>query len=303
MSAVSGKKIAIIGSVSPAAAFRDAIGDFPELEIQDFASARELVNSESAPDLGLVFAPPSQSPVEIITLLGAGCDVLARAPFARSRREALPVTETAERLGRTLMSLAPLRVFEAIVRSKALLRAGEIGKLREVEVTIARKFDPRRAWQGDPAVSGGGVWMDFGPDSLDLIEAIAGPIDALRMLKATHRQRTEVEDEAIVELRHDHGAVSRINLSWNAETSAPMARCRGEGGEILIGWAQSVLSTSRGRTIIASGFDRRQVSVDILRLFLNERLAKDPQEDHGDQTLAWLEAGYTSLKTGRWEIA
>ena len=145
--------------------------------------------------------------------------------------------------------------------------------------------------------------MDLGPDALDLLEAIAGPIDALRMLKAKHRQGAEVEDEVIVELQHTHGASSRIHLSWNGEASAPLARCSGDRGEILIGWAQSVLRTSQTRRIVAAGFDRCQVFANILRLFLNERLAKEPQEDHGDQTLAWLEAGYTSLKSGHWEIA
>ena len=76
----------------------------------------------------------------------------------------------------------------------------------------------------------------------------------------------------------------------------------GEGGEILIGWAQSVLQRQGEETIFATGFDRRTISSTLLENFLCERRCSEPTEDHGGQTLAWLEAAHRSLETQRWEL-
>ncbi len=145
--------------------------------------------------------------------------------------------------------------------------------------------------------------MAYGPDCLDVVEILAGPLQRIRMHSAKRRQRTPVEDEARVETDHGNGLVSRIELSWNQESPAPIARCVGEGGEILIGWAQSILTTDAGMEVFAGAYDRREVCSALLGSFLRQLRRSEPTEDRGAQTLGWIEAAYISHDSGRWEIA
>lgn len=123
------------------------------------------------------------------------------------------------------------------------------------------------------------------------------------MSSVKRRQGTPVEDEARVEADHGNGLISRIELSWNQEHPAPIARCVGEQGEILIGWAQSVVTTDRGREVFAGGYEQREVCGALLARFLSQLRRSEPTEDRGGLTLGWIEAAYISHDSARWEIA
>ena len=303
MSALKEKQIAIIGTGEPATVYREVLADFPELALHaQIDSADALLLNGRVPHLAVICTPPARHLEEVRPLLHAGVDVLVECPLAATRADAEEITSIAERLGRTAMTADKFRVFEAVREARRLIDAGRIGRLVYVEATRAGKLDATSGWYGDPDSSGGGVWMGYGPDALDVVEMLAGPVEQIRMWKE-HRQGGVSEDEVRVETDHGSGLVSRIELSWNREVPAPIARCVGERGEILVGWAQSVLSTERGRETFADGYDEREVRRALLGRFLRERRRSEPVEDRGGQALGWIEAAYRSLDSERWEIA
>ncbi len=309
MSAVREKRVAIIGSGELADGFGEALAEFPELTPHTRQRSRTsettgaLLRSGRVPHLALICTPPAGHLEEVRSLLYAGIDVLVEAPLAATEEDAEEITSIAEHLGRVAMTAERFRVFEAIGEARRLIDAGRIGRLVFVETIRSCKLDASHHWRGDLAQSGGGVWMAYGPDSLDVVQILAGPVEQIRMSSAWHRQGTRVEDEAQVETTHGHGLVSRIELSWNQESPAPIARCVGEQGEILIGWAQSVVTTERGREVFAGGYDRREVCSALLGRFLHQLRRSEPTEDRGGPTLGWIEAAYISHDSGRWEIA
>jgi predicted dehydrogenase len=303
MSALREKRTAIIGSEPPARAYREALGDFPELLTHEAGSVQDLLKGRTMPEVALLCTPPHNRFQEIAPLVRAGVDVLVNGPLAITRGEAVRITDLSEQLDRTVMTAAPFRRSDTIARAGALIDEGRIGRLGFLQITLSRKFDPRRSWRADPRLSGGGVWMAYGPDSLDLVEALAGPVERIRMLEAKHHQGGAVEDEVLIDTQHLHGTTSRIRLSWNDESPAPIARCVGEDGEIRIGWAQSVLLTEGDETVFAAEQDQRDICRALLKEFLTERIRPEPTEDHGDQTMSWIEAAYRSLQTDLWEIA
>lgn len=324
MSALVEKRIAILGSGDPVGAYRDALAAFPELTLDPVqgthtvagragrraspaedrpVGVEDLLERCVAPTLALLCTPPAGHLEEARSLLLAGTDLLIECPLAPSCAEAEAISTLAERLGRVVMTTAAFRVFEAVLEARRLIDAGRIGPLQRIEITLSCKRDGGPLRGRSPGQGPGGVWLGYGPDALDLVEMLAGPLQRIRMLSVDPLQGATVEDQVEVEAEHEPGVISRMHLSWNELRPAPIARCTGGSGEILVGWAQSVLCTHAGKELFAKGFEAGEVRQAILARFLRECRRRQPGEDHGSQALAWIEAARRSLKSRRWEIS
>ncbi len=200
------------------------------------------------------------------------------------------------------MTAARFAVTPALLEARRLIRAGRIGRLAYITSNLSRKLDASASWRGDRSVAGGGVWMEHGPDLLDVVETLAGPLRRIRMTEERLEQGTAVEDEVRIEAEHVHGGLSRLHLSWNAQGTGPIARCVGTEGELIIGAAQTVLRSDQGDTTVAAGYDEREALHALLEGFLRRR-AKPSGADHGARAVSWIHAAYESLRSARWEIA
>jgi predicted dehydrogenase len=317
MSAVSEKRVALIGAGERGRACALALADVAELSLAavvdpDLGTARALAGPAPAfgsigallaarqvPDVAVICAPSALHLELAAPLLHAGVDLLVEPPLAITRDDAERLTELAERLGRALLCTSALG---AGARSAGLQRQLEVlGALGRVEIELARKRDARAAWRADPALSGGGVLMDLGPAALDLAELIAGPPDQIRLLTCDHLQRAELEDAVHLETAHRGGAITSIQLSWNEAESQPLARCLGERGELVIGRARSSLHASDAGMYLDTPLDERDCRIALLRALLARRLERDAICDEGARTLACLHAAYRSRELGRWQ--
>ena len=189
------------------------------------------------------------------------------------------------------------------ISTPGAIEAGRIGRLIYVETTFARKLEPRTVWPGAREVPGGGVWMESGPDALDVVETIAGPISRIQMTSERREQGLSVEDEVQVETEHQRGVLSRILCSWNRQTTEPIARCVGSQAEILVGWAQTVIRDGESEEVVGTGYDERAAFLAVLNRFFARRTKSDSEEDHGAQSVDWLRAAYRSLSSGKWQLA
>lgn len=322
MSALAEREVVIIGSGSAREDYRDALEAFPELTLRDYSesvpppgSAASAVprphafwsGCSSPPNLALLCTPAEDHLEWARCLLPAGVDVLFQPPLAETRLHAESITTLAERLGRVVMTAGVFRAFAAVQEAARLIARGRLGKLREVEISLTRKRTVAAPFRAGSARRRSGVWLQNGPDAIDLIETLAGPIERIRVRELRSRQHPRsgaaAEDELRAEMIHTGGVTSRVVLGWNEQGTAPIARCRGDAGELRIGWAQSTLQTAEGSRTFAGGFDSRAARSAVLRRFLAECRRADPGEDHGGQALAWIEAGWRSHRSGSWESA
>ncbi len=319
MPAVSEKKLAIVGLGRIAASYRDVLPELPEVNLvaavephaERAAAARAagvatyptlaaLLEAGVRPDIAIVCTPPASHLEVVEPLLHAGVDVLVEKPLAPIPAEAARIAQTAARLGRTALTAAKFRVTQSLRQARRLVEEGAIGRLARIENVFSGKLDPNAGWHGDAAISGGGVWMDNGPHSLDVIETLAGPVARIRMLEEKREQGGSVEDEVVVEAEHTGGLASQITLSWNRQIPAPIARLVGTDGELLVGWAQTVLRDASGERVVAGGYDKRAAFRALVEGFLRRR-HKNEEPDHGARAVALIHAGYRSLHSGRWE--
>ncbi len=171
-----------------------------------------------------------------------------------------------------------------------------------MEVELARDVDARNGWWGDSALSGGGAWMDLGLYGLDLVEALAGPVDRLRLVEVKREQETAVEDEVAVDAIHPHRVRSRLRLSWNGKSQAPLAHCVGTDGDLLVGRDQTILRNEAGERALSGGYDERTALRCSVGAFLYAR-TRHVVDDSSALAVSWLRAGYRSITSGRFEIA
>jgi predicted dehydrogenase len=137
----------------------------------DWRSAIE----ELRPDIVVVATPagPHREIVEFAS--GLGCDLVCEKPLGRDAREARAMLEKAESSGIKHAYGATSRYSPALVQARALLEAGLIGELREVEA-LSHYGAPRLmqyAWVHS-LEQGGGMLMNVLPHFLGQAQYVSG---------------------------------------------------------------------------------------------------------------------------------
>jgi predicted dehydrogenase len=318
MSATVEKSFALIGACRSSRRYLDAARDLPELsasalvdahggalartafaELPHYATVAEMLRA-GVPDVAIVCCPPGDRMAVCGPLLRAGVDLLVEAPLATRASEAEELLELAERTGRELTTAIPMRLAPAVERVRVLLEAGAVGTLRRVEVNLANKRSPRGSWRADPARAGGGVWMQLGPEALDLLSVAAGPVQGIRMCYLGEQQGCDVEDEAKVETEHRGGVAGSARVSWNGERTLPLLQCSGDEGELLVGDTQTILRRDTGDLVVGPGLDQREACVATLTEHLRRRCSLHTPIETGADTVQWIEAAYQSFRDQAW---
>jgi predicted dehydrogenase len=317
MSARVEKRFAVIGSLHAARFFLDVLPEFPELvldavvspeapepgsapRLRHFQSLDDLIRYRALPDVALLCTPPGDHLEAGRSLLRVGADLVVIPPLATRFEDAEELLEFAERAGRELTTAIPSRLSPALLGARVELDSGHIGSLHYVGVSLSEKRDLRASWRCDPERAGGGVWMQLGPQALDIVELLCGPIEQIRMLESHSKQGASVEDEVRVECDHGGGRHSRIALSWNEQWTDPIAHCVGGDAELLVGKSQTVLRRDGRDRGCGPGYDPRDACRALLAEHLRRRCSLEPPIDTGPQTVAWLESAYHTLRSRQW---
>ena len=100
-----------------------------------------------------------------------------------------------------------------------LIVDGSLGSIRLVENAFTSRIDMSNRWNSDPAMSGGGVIIDNGTHSVDLIGWLCGPIIEVLATEQARPYGFEVEDTARLQLVTELGIDATVDLSWSIDKS------------------------------------------------------------------------------------
>jgi predicted dehydrogenase len=291
--------VQLIGGVEPNLAVADA---WEREGLPTYNETTSLVEF-GRPDAVIVCSPPDVHHANVRALLLAGVHVLAEKPLARTAAEAQVLVAKAAEKGRVLQTASKFGVMPALARAAELVRAGAVGTPLRVENVFAGVLDVRSDWRAEPRRSGGGVWMDNGPHSLDVLTAVFGAPEKIRVVALEHRQGTAVEDEVAVELGFAGGVEGAIRLTWNEAVRAPIARVEGAAGTLDVGWADLRVRRGAEEDVEPGGYDKvacfRAVHDRFFAaIWKSAGAGAAGAEDHGARALAAIEAGYRSAAAG-----
>jgi predicted dehydrogenase len=198
-------------------------------------------------DAVIVCTPPATHAAIIRSFLEAGVAVLSEKPLTVNTSTARDLLAVAAQHGTMLSMASKFRFVPDVAAAKVKLAAGEIGEVVLVENAFTSRVDMSRRWNSDPALAGGGVLIDNGTHSVDLIRHVVGAISHVMAVDIRRVQNLPVEDTARMVLRTGCGVMAAIDLSWSIDKSSDdFLTVYGSEGEIRIGWRRSEIRRRGG---------------------------------------------------------
>ena len=133
-------------------------------------------------DAVYVATPPSSHAALAIRALRAGKPVYVEKPMALDGRECDAMLAASRAAGMPLFVAYYRRALPRFLKVRELLDSGTIGTPRKVRVQLHRPLDARYAdgaalpWRVRPELAGGGLFVDLGSHTLDLLDFLLGPL-------------------------------------------------------------------------------------------------------------------------------
>ncbi len=181
-----------------------------------FSDWRELVAS-AAVDAVAICTPNDSHALIARAALANGKHVLVEKPITTTVADAARLLQLAERRSLVLAVHHHLRCERAVRAARRLLARGALGEVFAFEAVMThagpRAWAPRARWFFEPERVGGGVLMDLGVHSVDLLRHLLQD-EVACVSAATQAAAGAAEHQAHCVLRMRRGAIGSVNVSW-----------------------------------------------------------------------------------------
>ncbi len=166
-----------------------------------------------------------------IKALQAGKHVLCEKPLAANTREAEQMARAAADAGRVLVEAFHYRYHPVAARLKAILRSGEIGRIKRIETEFSVPLLQPRRIQFRYEL-GGGATMDVGCYAVNLLRFLAGAEPHVAHAQA-RLIRPQVDRFMTASFRFDDGRTGRMTCALlSARLLRAGATVHGTSGEL-----------------------------------------------------------------------
>ena len=166
--------------------------------------------------------------------------VLCEKPFATNGVSARRMASAANDRGVPVSMASKFRYVDDIHSARRMIAAGDIGEVRLIENVFTGVVDMTNRWNADAAVSGGGVLIDNGTHSFDIVRFVAGEIASVSAVTGPQLQPIDVEDHVFVSAKTRSGALAKIETSWSLHKDrSDYFALYGTEGVIELGWRSS----------------------------------------------------------------
>lgn len=266
----------------------------------------ETAQSAVAFDAAIVCTPPNTHGPISIGLMEQGVHVLCEKPLAIDTFTAARMFEAAKRAGVVLTMASKFRYTADVAKAKQLIDAGTIGDVLQFENTFASPVDMSQRWNSNPSISGGGVLMDNGTHSVDILRYLLGPISDVQAVALPRLQPLDVEDAVVLFARTHGGPGAKLDLSWSLAKEEPYyVRIYGTEGTLLVGWKEAKYRRTGATewTSFGDGYNKVQAFTAQLENFAQALRGRQPLRVTPRDAMASvevIEAAYTALEEATW---
>lgn len=259
------------------------------------------------PEAVILCSPPNTHRELAMAALASGSHVLCEKPLAITVEDAQAMVDAAREADRTLMMASKFRYMDSIIKARAILQSGILGEVILFENEFCAHVDMRNRWNSVASVSGGGVLIDNGSHSVDVVRYLCGPIQSLQALRGKQWQEIEVEDTCRVFARCEDGTTASIDLSWSIhKESAHFIHIYGTAGTLEIGWQGSRYRQSSQLDWVPFGspYNKFDAVGSQLANFIDTLQGKGrPRITTEDalESVRVVQSAYASAEQNRWE--
>ena len=240
-----------------AAAARDLATAFG---CQSFSSHSAMLRRAKL-DAVLVCTPPATHSEVCIDCLTSKVHVLCEKPLSFDSKTARRMISTATKHDMKLTMASKFRYVDDVRRAKAIVTSGILGDIVLFENAFTTWVDMSRRWNSDPRTSGGGVLIDNGTHSVDLMRYFLGPLSDVQVVEGKRSQGLAVEETVRIFVRSVNGVLGTVDLSWSINKEQPSyISIYGSEGTIQVGWKESRYrqSSSRDWVVFGGGYNKLQ---------------------------------------------
>jgi predicted dehydrogenase len=208
----------------------------------------------------IICTPPNTHEELTIALVRRGKHVLCEKPFTLTSESARWMAREAHEAGVLLTMGSKFRYVIDVVRAKDLVANGVIGEVILFENAFTGRVDMSQRWNSNPIVSGGGVLIDNGTHSVDIIRYFLGPLVEVHAVEGKRSQGLLVEDTARLFVRAACGIMGSVDLSWSINKELDWyVTIYGTGGVVQVGWKVSRYKKQGEEWVVfGHGYDKVQ---------------------------------------------
>jgi predicted dehydrogenase len=294
-------RLIAVADVRPetAKALSEGIGCQPYNSYQAMAKKEKL-------DAVIICTPPVTHPEICLHFLERKVHVLCEKPLSIDVRNARLMVEAARNFNLKLTMASKFRYVEDVIRAKSIVTSGILGEIVLFENSFTSRVDMASRWNSNIRVSGGGVLIDNGTHSVDLMRYFLGPLAEVQVVEGKRIQGLAVEDTVRIFVRSISGIMGTIDLSWsiNKELDSYI-NIYGSHGTVFVGWRESKYrqSSSRDWIVFGKGYDKVQAFQSQIKNFCKAILGEETLLIDAEDALASvevIEATYAALRQNQW---
>jgi predicted dehydrogenase len=257
-------------------------------------------------DAVVIATPPAFHCDLSLLFLERGISVLCEKPVSAKVSEAKAIRDAAREHGCLFTMASKFRYVDDVVRAKGIFTSGILGEIILFENSFAGRVDMSSRWNSDRALSGGGVLIDNGTHSVDIMRYFLGALNEVQVTEARRSQRLSVEETIQMNVRSRSGVLATCNLSWSlTNVSEHYIEIFGSQGTLRVGWKESFFQQEGNRNWVrfGGGYEKVKAFQQQLDNFSAALCGTDKLLITADDAIASveaIEAGYLALRERRW---
>lgn len=177
-----------------------------------FVTPEELISSDLV-DTIYIATPPKYHKYYALKAIEAKKNVYIEKPIATTLEDCLEIKEAAEKNGVKIFTAFYRRGMKKFKKIKELIDSKKIGKIRYVDITLNQeipeniKIGEALPWRFKKEISGGGIFLDMGIHTIDILDYIISPIKNIQSLVKNQGGYYEVEDIVTTIIEFENGAL------------------------------------------------------------------------------------------------
>jgi predicted dehydrogenase len=258
-------------------------------------------------DAVIIAAPPNLHSQIARYFLERKIHVLCEKPLTITSSDAREVVALAREKGLILMMASKFRYVDDLIKAKAIIESGILGKVILYENIFCSKVPMGDRWNAKKDVAGGGVLIDNGSHSADIARYLLGPITEVQATPALGTQALAVEETVRVQFQTKTGVLGSFDLSWSVtKESKNYVQVFGSEGTLQVGWKGSRYSQAGSSTWVpfGNGYDKVKSFANQHANFIACMKGLDKPLITPEDSLASVqvvEAAYRSIQQRNWQ--